>query len=441
MNTINPVTAGGSVPTPEPGRRLPEKAGQTTPQNPWPLALLARKMRDYVNRMPALWVEAELIEHKQRPGTRMSFFTVKDPKADASMTVTAFPGIVDEAGPSFQPGAHVILHVKPNFWESRGTLSLRAAQVLVAGEGDLLARVEQLRRRLAAEGLFAPERKKPLPFIPRGIGLICGRNAAAMDDVLVNTFARWPSARFEIREVAVQGQYCVSEVTAALQELDAHPHVDVIVIARGGGSVEDLLPFSEEAMLRAVAAAKTPVVSAIGHEEDTPLLDLVADLRASTPTKAAEAIVPSWDELAAETSQALGRLRGALIRRLRGEWDLLVGLTSRPVLTSPGTILEQQSSAISADLVRMGAAVRHRVAGEQSQLSALTASLAALSPEATLERGYTILRDPSGHIVRSTEDLARGDLLEGVLSRGTFVVSVVGVNPEGNPTRVEGSGT
>ena len=414
-------------------------AGQTTPENPWPLALLARKVRDYVDKMPALWVEAELIEYKQRPGTQMSFFTVKDPNHDASFSVHAFVGVVADAGSSFVPGARVLLHVKPNFWEKRGTLSLRAAKILVEGEGDVLARIEQLRRQLAAEGLFATERKRPIPYIPRLIGLICGREAAAKEDVIKKVLTRWPAARFKIRETAVQGQYCVPEVTAALQELDAHAEVDVILITRGGGSVQDLLPFSDEVMLRAVAAASTPVISAIGHEEDVPLLDFVADVRASTPTHAAELIVPELQQLLLETVEATNRLRGALARTLRNEAELLHALANRPVLTNPRTVLVQQSEQVSGDLLRMGTAMSQKLAAAQGELSGLGAALAALSPEATLERGYSILRSPSGEIVRSTKDLSRGDLLEGLVSKGTFVVSVVGVNPEGSPTWLEGS--
>ncbi len=439
MTTNDTVYAARAVPAPDPKRQLAEKAGQTTPENPWPLRLLAQKMRAYIERMPQLWVEAQVLEYRPRPGTRMAFFVLRDPQTDVSMNITAYPSVVEDAGPAFEPGARVILRVKPNFWETRGTLSLRAEKIFVEGEGDLLARVEQLRKQLAAEGLFAVERKRRIPFIPQRIGLICGRGAKAKDDVLVNALARWPAAAFEIREVAVQGERCVTEVTAALHELDRDIRIDVIIITRGGGSVEDLLPFSDEALVRAVAAATTPIISAIGHEEDAPLLDLVADVRASTPTDAARQVVPHLAELKVDITHGVTRLRGAITRRLEYERNLVDGLVSRPVLASPTSTIEQQSDWVATQLVRMSAAVSRRVGVEQSRVSSLSATLTALSPEATLRRGYTILRNPAGKIVRSTEDLARGNLLEGVLSEGTFVVQVVGVNPEGSLFEAEGN--
>ncbi len=418
-------------PSPDPGRTLPAKAGQTTPENPWPLRLLAQKMREYVDRMPPLWVEAQVMEYKPRPGTRMSFFVVRDVQADVSINVTAFPGVVEGAGAGFEAGSKVILHVKPNFWETRGTLSLRAAKILVEGEGDFLARIEQLRKQLAAEGLFSNERKRPLPFLPRKVGLICGREAKAKEDVIVNALARWPNTQFVVREVAVQGERSAGEVGAALLQLDQDPDVDVIVITRGGGSVEDLLPFSDERLVRTAAQCSTPIVSAIGHEEDAPLLDFVADYRASTPTDAARKIVPDWGELSAEQADLVSRVRGAVNRRIEHERSFLLNLTNRPVFTRPAATIEQQSAWVESEVVRMSSAVTRRLGAEQSQLSGLQASLSALSPQATLSRGYTILRLPDGKIVRSASDLGKGDLLEGVLGTGTAVVRVMGTNEEG----------
>ncbi|MCI1867008.1 MAG: exodeoxyribonuclease VII large subunit, partial [Actinomyces sp.] len=248
---------------------------------------LTENIKVYVDRMSEMWVEGQVVEYKPRPGTKMAFFVLRDTEADTSMTVSTFPGVLDRTGPGFDEGARVVVRVKPTFWERRGTLNLRAAEVHLQGIGDLLARIEELRHALDAEGLFAEGRKVPLPFLPQRVGLICGRNAKAKDDVIVNATARWPGITFEIREVAVQGPSCVPQVSAAMAELDALPEVDVIVVARGGGAVEDLLPFSDEVLVRAAAAVRTPLVSAIGHEGDAPLLDLVADYRASTPTDAA----------------------------------------------------------------------------------------------------------------------------------------------------------
>lgn len=416
---------------PQQGRQLAPLAAQTTPENPWPLRLLAEKMRTYIDKMSPLWIEAQVVEYKPRPGTRMSFFVVRDVESDTSINVTAFAGVVEAAGRSFDAGAKVIMHVKPNFWETRGSLSLRAAQILIEGEGDLLARVEELRRKLAAEGLFAADRKRPLPFLPRRVGLICGRNAKAKEDVIVNAQARWPIVQFEIREVAVQGEHCASEVSAAIRELDSLPGVDVIVVTRGGGAVEDLLPFSDESLVRAAFACTTPLVSAIGHEEDAPLLDLVADYRASTPTDAARRIVPDARELGAELDHLSARLTAAINRRLSAERENLQLLASRPVLARPGATIEQQSATLENAVLRLRTSAGARLTAEQTTLVRMESTLRALSPHSTLQRGYAILRSPSGQIVRRAQDIKRGDLLEGVLAEGSFVAQVFGTNPAG----------
>ncbi len=402
------------------------KAADTTRDNPWPLRRLTENIKIYVDRMSALWVEGQVVEYKPRPGTKMAFFVLRDVEADTSMTVTAWPSLIDRSGPAFAEGARVVARVKPDFWERRGTLSLRADEVHVAGLGDLLARVERTRRLLAEEGLFNADRKKPLPFLPRFIGLVCGRNAKAKDDVLVNATARWPGARFEIREVAVQGDHCVPEVTRAIGELDALPEVDVLVIARGGGSVEDLLPFSDEALVRAAAAARTPIVSAIGHEGDAPLLDLVADYRASTPTDAARRIVPDLRQETEGLAQATARIRAALAARLTREEQGLAMLLSRPVLQGPGAILDSHRAGLDEQTARMRLAIERRLAAESQTLAQARATLTALSPQGTLDRGYAMLKLPNGSLVRDAAEVSKGQLIEGVLARGRLVAQVVG---------------
>ena len=419
---------------PDPARRpaVPApaaRAADTTRENPWPLRRLTENIKIYVDRMSPLWVEGQVVEYKPRPGTRMAFFVLRDVDSDTSMTVSAFPGVLDTAGPGFDEGARVVTRVKPVFWERRGTLNLRAAEVHLQGLGDLLARIEQLRRALDAEGLFAAERKQPLPFLPRVVGLVCGRNAKAKDDVLVNASARWPGVRFEIREVAVQGQYAVREVSAALAELDALPEVDVIVVARGGGSVEDLLPFSEETLVRAAAAVRTPLVSAIGHEGDAPLLDLVADYRASTPTDAARRIVPDRARELEGLSQAVSRMRGAVANRLVTERSHLQLLEGRPVLQRPTAVIDQHVALVDSLDMRLRQALSHRLGEERTDLARAQATLTAISPQATLERGYAMLRTPSGELVRSAADVRKGDLLEGILAHGRLVAQVFGTTP------------
>ena len=412
-----------------PPRSPAAKAADTTRDNPWPLRRLTENIKIYVDRMSTLWVEGQVVEYKPRPGTKMAFFVLRDIESDTSMTVTAWPSLIDASGPAFVEGARVVTRVKPVFWERRGTLNLRAEEVVVEGLGDLLARIEMVRRRLAEEGLFAGERKKPLPFLPRTIGLICGRNAKAKDDVLVNAQARWPSARFQIREVAVQGERCLAEVTRALSELDAIEDVEVIVIARGGGSVEDLLPFSEEAMVRAAARASTPIVSAIGHEGDAPLLDLVADYRASTPTDAARRIVPDIRQESEGVMQALTRMRAAIGTRLSREEHALQMLLSRPVLAGPGAVLDSHRVQLEHSTTHMRHAIERRLAAETQTLTQARASLTALSPQGTLDRGYAMLKLPDGSLVRDASQVAKGSLVEGIVARGRLLAQVIGSRP------------
>lgn len=402
------------------------KAADTTRDNPWPLSRLTQNIKIYVDRMSALWVEGQVVQYNPRPGSRMAFFTLRDTESDTSMTVTAFPNVITAIGAGFEEGVKVVARVKPVFWERSGSLNLQAAEVHLQGLGDLLAQIERLRQRLAAEGLFDTDRKKPLPFLPRVIGLVCGRNAKAKDDVIVNASARWPAARFEVREVAVQGQYAVREVTQAIAELDSLPQVDVIVVARGGGSVEDLLPFSDEALVRAAAQASTPLVSAIGHEGDAPLLDYVADYRASTPTDAARRIVPDLAQELDGLARAREGMRSAIQRRLAQERYNLDLLVSRPIFLAPAATLEPHRTFIDSALTSLRTQVERRLNSERQSILQASATLQALSPQATLERGYSMLRLPSGELVRDASQVPKGTLVEGILAQGRLVAQVLG---------------
>ena len=405
------------------------KAADTTRDNPWPLSRLTQNIKIYVDRMSPLWVEGQVVQYNPRPGSRMAFFTLRDTESDTSMTVTAFPNVITPIGAGFEEGVKVVARVKPVFWERSGSLNLQAAEVHLQGLGDLLAQIERLRQRLAAEGLFDTDRKKPLPFLPRVIGLVCGRNAKAKDDVIVNASARWPGARFEVREVAVQGQYAVREVTQAIAELDSLPQVDVIVVARGGGSVEDLLPFSDEALVRAAAQTSTPLVSAIGHEGDAPLLDYVADYRASTPTDAARRIVPDLAQELDGLARAREGMRSAIQRRLAQERYNLDLLVSRPIFLAPAATLEPHRTFIDSALTSLRTQVERRLSSERQSILQASATLQALSPQATLERGYSMLRLPSGELVRDASQVPKGTLVEGILAQGRLVAQVVGSTP------------
>ncbi|GAA1887345.1 exodeoxyribonuclease VII large subunit [Lapillicoccus jejuensis] len=404
-------------------RPLPERAADTTAEEPWPLRLLTLKIQDYVEKMSVVWVEGQVVQLDVR-GTR-AYLVLRDADVDMSMSVGISVNAL-RAMPPLAPGARVVLQAKPSYWTKRGSLSLDARQIRPVGVGDLLARVEQLKQLLHQEGLFAAERKRPLPFLPRRVGLVTGRESAAERDVVENARRRWPSVRFEVREVAVQGVTTVTEVVRALQELDAHPEVDVIVVARGGGSAEELLPFSNETMLRAVAAALTPVVSAIGHEVDQPLLDLVADWRASTPTDAGKAVVPDAAEQHALVEALLGRAGRALVGRLAHERHRVDALRSRPVLADPGAQLVRHRADVVALRDRGRERLRGRLHRAQDQVDHLAAQVRALSPQSTLERGYAVVQHPDGRLVTDRADVEVDELLRVRVARGDFGVRAVG---------------
>jgi exodeoxyribonuclease VII large subunit len=300
----------------------------------------------------------------------------------------------------------VVVWVRPDFNVARGSFSLTALEIRAVGIGELLARLDRLRRSLAAEGLFAPERKRPLPFLPRMVGLICGRDSAAERDVRENAAQRWPAVRFRVRQVAVQGPYAVAEVVEALQELDADPDVDVIIVARGGGSIEDLLPFSDETLIRAVAACRTPVVSAIGHEQDSPILDYVADVRASTPTDAARRVVPDVAEQLALVGQLRARARRWLTGRIDREMSWLSAIRSRPVLADPVREIERQQELVTALTERARRCLSASLDRASDDVSHTRARLIALSPAATLRRGYAIVQRDDASVVRSAAEVA-----------------------------------
>ncbi|NAZ74865.1 exodeoxyribonuclease VII large subunit [Kineococcus sp. T13] len=364
------------------------------------MRLLAAKMDAYIARMPWTWVEGQVVQVNDRPGSSVVFVTLRDADTDMSMPVTIARrvlGRLREALPDgLAHGTRVVVHARPEFFAKRGSLSLAADDVRPVGVGELLARLEHLKRLLGAEGLFDAGRKRPLPFLPRVVGLVCGRASAAERDVVDNARLRWPAVRFEVREVAVQGPHAVTEVSAALAELDADEAVEVIVVARGGGSVEDLLPFSNEALVRAVAATRTPVVSAIGHEVDGPLLDLVADVRASTPTDAARLVVPDVAEELAQLEQLRERARRAVEGHLEREQRVVAALRSRPVLAAPGVLVGARRAEVGELRERSRRALSAALRGAAVEVDHLRTSVRALSPRSTLLRGYAVVQAVGG---------------------------------------------
>ncbi len=326
--------------------------------------------------------------------------------AAVSARVVCTQSVLDAHEPPPTEGARVVVWARPDFNTARGSFSLTALEIRTVGIGELLARLERLRRSLAAEGLFAAERKRPLPFLPGLVGLICGRDSAAERDVLRNAARRWPAVRFRVRQVAVQGPYAVTEIVEALRELDADPAVDVIIITRGGGSIEDLLPFSDETLIRAVAACATPVVSAIGHEQDSPILDHVADVRASTPTDAARRVVPDVAEQLALIAQLRTRARRWLAGRLDREMSWLSGIRSRPALANPVLEIERQQELVAALSGRARRALAASLDRASDDVRHTRARLIALSPAATLRRGYAIVQRGDSSVVRSAAEVA-----------------------------------
>lgn len=385
---------------------------------------MSQKIGAWIARLGWIWVDGQVAQITRRPGASTVFVTLRDPSADISLTVTTNRDVLDLGAPQLEEGARILVHAKPDFYAGRGTLSLRADEVRQVGLGELLARIEKLKKLLAAEGLFDPARKRRLPFLPGRIGLITGRASAAERDVLTNVHRRWPAIDFRVVNVAVQGPSAVPQMIDALAVLDRDETIDVIILARGGGSTEDLLPFSDEALCRAVFACRTPVVSAVGHEMDVPLLDHVADVRASTPTDAAKRVVPDF----AEEVRLMGQVRRRLDRAVRHQVDReqhrLDAIASRPALARPDAMVEHRAAELAALSERARRCVAHRLDRAGAEIRHTLAQLRALSPAATLQRGYAIVHGPDGTVVRAATAVAVGDALRVRLAEGELAATV-----------------
>lgn len=350
----------------------------------------------WLRRLPSLWVEGEVTELRRQASWQSVFFTLKDLEDGSCLSVTMPRSTFDALGLALTDGDRVHAFGRPELYEARGVFQLRALSLEPLGLGAALARIERLKAKLAAEGLFAPERKRALPLLPRRIGLLTGTEAAAKRDFVTAVSARFPAARVLVAETYVQGAQAPAAIAATLARLACEPDIDVVVLARGGGSFEDLLPFSDERVVRAVAECPVPVVSAIGHEQDTPLSDLAADVRASTPTAAARLVVPDERALRAE----LQRLRAALDRDTR-------------------RLLERSRQTLGADALRLTRAPALLVERKRAGLEGLAGRLRALSPKATLARGYAIVRTEDG-IVLSAQAVAPGSRVDVELAEGGF---------------------
>ncbi|CAM4427457.1 Exodeoxyribonuclease 7 large subunit [Mycobacterium basiliense] len=382
-------------------------------ENPFPVRAVAIRVAGWIDRLGTVWVEGQLAQITIRPNTKTVFMVLRDPAADMSLNVTCPRDLVLNAPVKLTEGTQVVVCGKPSFYTGRGTFSLRLSEIRAVGVGELLARIDRLRRLLDAEGLFDPRLKRPIPFLPNTVGLITGRASAAERDVTTVAAARWPAVRFTVRNTAVQGPNAVTQIVEALRELDRDLEVDVIVLARGGGSVEDLLPFSDETLCRAIAACRTPVISAVGHEPDNPLSDLVADLRAATPTDAAKKVVPD----SAAEQRLIADLRRRSAQALRNwvtrEQRALAQLRSRPVLADPLQALTTRAQDIDRARSALRRDITRLVATETERVSHLAARLTTLGPAATLARGYAVVQTVSAagtpiEVLRSVEDAAAG---------------------------------
>ena len=400
-----------------------------TAESPAPVRAVSNALSQWIGQLGAVWVEGQVTQFTRRPGLGTVFLTLRDAVAEVSVQVTCARTLFDSLNPPLVEGASVVVHARPSFYAGNGSLSLAASDIRMVGLGELLARLERRRQLLAAEGLFDPARKRPLPFLPGCVGLVTAPGSAAERDVLEHARRRWPAVRFETAYAAMQGQRSALEVIEAVERLDRHPDVDVIVVARGGGSVEDLLPFSDEGLIRAVHAARTPVVSAIGHEPDSPLLDLVADVRASTPTDAAKRVVPDVVEEQRHVAAARDRLRGGVRLLVAREQQLLDSLRSRPVLADPRTLVAERAAEVVALRARARRTLSHTLDRAADNLDHQRARARALSPLATLERGYAVLQDDAGHVIASVAGVAAGRAISVRVADGRVLATTTGTEP------------
>lgn len=383
---------------------------ETSIDAPAPVRVISEAIRDWIGKLGPVWVEGELSQVDDRKGSSMIFMRLRDTSSDVSISLSCHRSVFQSVAPLPQ-NARIKVFSKVSFYTGNGSLSLNAREIHHVGLGELLARLEMLKKVLAAEGLFQASRKKPLPFLPRKVGLICGRNSAAEKDVVENARRRWPAVQFEIREVAVQGSSAVIEVGNALKELEKIEDVDVVIITRGGGSFEDLLPFSDEGLVRLVAASSKPIVSAIGHEQDTPLLDLVADFRASTPTDAAKRVVPDIHEEMNGLAELSNRLARGIQVRFDQEVKIIQNFASRPVMRDAMLLITPEIESLSRDRKTLRQSLRHRITLHEKELKGASSQLRALSPYGVLDRGYAVARNSDGKVVRDVSEIKIGEAI------------------------------
>ena len=396
---------------------------ETSSESPAPVRVVSEAIKEYVERLGPIWIEGEISELNERSGG-MAFMRLRDTSVDMSLSVMCYKNVLAAVQP-LPANARVVIHAKASWFTKNGSLTMSAKEIRQVGVGELLARLEALKGVLAAEGLFSADRKVALPKLPRKVGLICGRNTDAEKDVVENARRRWPAVEFEIREVAVQGAAAVVEVSAALRELEDMAEVDVIIITRGGGSFEDLLPFSDESLVRLAASCETPIVSAIGHEKDSPLLDLVADYRASTPTDAAKRVVPDIEQEISDINKIRDRMYRRLLSSVEYELNQIAQLRNRPVMKDPGVMIKVRKDDLSALRDRSHRGFKALLDIEKKEIKGVIAHLRSLSPQSTMDRGYAVVQSDDGKIVRDATKLKAGSVLRIRAAKGEAKASVL----------------
>jgi len=396
---------------------------ETSSESPAPVRVVSEAIKDYVERLGPIWIEGEISELNERSGG-MAFMRLRDTSVDMSLSVMCYKNVLAAVQP-LPANARVVIHAKASWFTKNGSLTMSAKEIRQVGVGELLARLEALKGVLAAEGLFSADRKVALPKLPRKVGLICGRNTDAEKDVVENARRRWPAVEFEIREVAVQGAAAVVEVSAALRELEEIEDVDVIIITRGGGSFEDLLPFSDESLVRLAASCSTPIVSAIGHEKDSPLLDLVADYRASTPTDAAKRVVPDIEQEISDINKIRDRMYRRLLSSVEFELNQIAQLRNRPVMKDPSVMIKVRKDDLTALRDRSHRGFKALLDIEKKEIKGVIAHLRSLSPQSTMDRGYSVVQSDDGKIVRDATKLKAGSVLRIRAAKGEAKASVL----------------
>ena len=396
---------------------------ETSSESPAPVRVVSEAIKDYVERLGPIWIEGEISELNERSGG-MAFMRLRDTSVDMSLSVMCYKNVLAAVQP-LPANARVVIHAKASWFTKNGSLTMSAKEIRQVGVGELLARLEALKGVLAAEGLFSADRKVALPKLPRKVGLICGRNTDAEKDIVENARRRWPAVEFEIREVAVQGAAAVVEVSAALRELEEIEDVDVIIITRGGGSFEDLLPFSDESLVRLAASCNTPIVSAIGHEKDSPLLDLVADYRASTPTDAAKRVVPDIEQEISDINKIRDRMYRRLLSTVEFELNQIAQLRNRPVMKDPSVMIKVRKDDLTALRDRSHRGFKALLDIEKKEIKGVIAHLRSLSPQSTMDRGYSVVQSDDGKIVRDATKLKAGSVLRIRAAKGEAKASVL----------------